>query len=90
MQSGILLEKAPWFGELVPLDGNSNEWRYVPVRRFFIFAEESIKKATEPFVFAPNDANTWLRGEKYDPKLPDHSVEKWRPWQEPHQTRLSQ
>lgn len=43
------------------LDGNSNEWRYIPVRRFFNMAEESIKKATEPFTFEPNDANTWVR-----------------------------
>lgn len=43
------------------LAGNDTEWKYVPVRRFFTFAEESIKKATEPFVFEPNDANTWVR-----------------------------
>ncbi len=43
------------------LAGNDNEWRYVPVRRFFNMAEESIKKATEPFTFEPNDANTWVR-----------------------------
>ncbi|MEO1053675.1 MAG: phage tail sheath C-terminal domain-containing protein [Bacteroidota bacterium] len=43
------------------LAGNDNEWRYVPVRRLYIFAEESIKKATEFVVFEPNDANTWLR-----------------------------
>ncbi|MBD2604442.1 phage tail sheath family protein [Scytonema hofmannii FACHB-248] len=43
------------------LDGNSNEWRYIPVRRFFNMAEESIKKATEGFVFEPNDANTWVK-----------------------------
>lgn len=43
------------------LAGNDNEWRYVPVRRFFNMAEESIKKATEQFVFEPNDANTWVR-----------------------------
>ncbi len=43
------------------LDGNSNEWRYVPVRRFFIMAEESIKKASGQFVFEPNDANTWVK-----------------------------
>jgi len=43
------------------LAGNDNEWRYVPVRRFFNYAEESIKKATEPFVFEPNDINTWVR-----------------------------
>ena len=43
------------------LAGNDNEWRYVNVRRFFNMAEESIKKATEPFTFEPNDANTWVR-----------------------------
>ncbi|NEQ45479.1 MAG: phage tail sheath family protein [Leptolyngbya sp. SIOISBB] len=43
------------------LAGNDNEWRYVPVRRFFNMAEESIKKSTEAFVFEPNDANTWVR-----------------------------
>lgn len=43
------------------LDALSNEWRYINVRRFFIFAEESIKRAIEPFVFEPNDANTWVR-----------------------------
>lgn len=43
------------------LAGNDNEWRYVPVRRLFNFVEESVKKATEQFVFEPNDANTWVR-----------------------------
>ncbi|MFD2565670.1 phage tail sheath family protein [Aquimarina rubra] len=43
------------------LAGNDKEWRYVPVRRFFNMAEESIKKATEQFVFEPNDMNTWVR-----------------------------
>jgi phage tail sheath protein FI len=43
------------------LAGNDNEWRYVPVRRFFLYAEESIKKATEQFTFEPNDANTWVK-----------------------------
>lgn len=43
------------------LAGNDNEWRYVSVRRFFNMVEESIKKATEQFVFEPNDANTWVR-----------------------------
>lgn len=43
------------------LAGNDNEWRYIPVRRFFNMAEESIKKATEQFVFEANDANTWVK-----------------------------
>ncbi len=43
------------------LAGNDNEWRYIPVRRYFIMAEESTKNATEQFVFEPNDINTWVR-----------------------------
>ncbi|MEZ4778635.1 MAG: phage tail sheath C-terminal domain-containing protein [Flavobacteriaceae bacterium] len=43
------------------LAGNDNEWRYISVRRFFNMAEESIKKATEQFVFEPNDKNTWVK-----------------------------
>ncbi len=43
------------------LAGNDNEWRYVSVRRFFNMVEESVKNATDQFVFEPNDANTWIR-----------------------------
>ncbi|MEO0628007.1 MAG: phage tail sheath C-terminal domain-containing protein, partial [Bacteroidota bacterium] len=43
------------------LAGNDNEWRYVSVRRFFNFVEESVKKSTAIFVFEPNDANTWVK-----------------------------
>jgi phage tail sheath protein FI len=43
------------------LEGNSNEWRYVPVRRLFIMVEESCKKASEFVVFEPNDKGTWLK-----------------------------
>jgi hypothetical protein len=43
------------------LAGNDNEWRYVPVRRFFNMVEESSKNASEQFVFEPNDQNTWTR-----------------------------
>ncbi len=42
------------------LSGNDLEWRYVSVRRYFNFAEEFVNKAMEPFVFEPNDANTWM------------------------------
>ncbi len=41
------------------LAGNDNEWKYLSVRRFFNMVEESVKKATEPFVFEPNDGGTW-------------------------------
>ncbi len=43
------------------LAGNDNEWRYISVRRFYNMVEESVKKASEPFVFEPNDANTWAK-----------------------------
>ncbi|WP_316737415.1 phage tail sheath family protein [Pedobacter aquatilis] len=43
------------------LAGNDNEWRYISVRRLFNFVEESIEKSIQPFVFEPNDANTWLK-----------------------------
>jgi phage tail sheath protein FI len=43
------------------LAGNDAEWRYINVRRLFIFIEESCNKACASFVFEPNDANTWVR-----------------------------
>ena len=43
------------------LDGNSNEWRYVSVRRLFNYIEESVQKSTNWAVFQPNDANTWVK-----------------------------
>lgn len=43
------------------LAGNDNEWRYIPVRRFYVNVEESIKKSTYWAVFEPNNANTWIR-----------------------------
>jgi phage tail sheath protein FI len=43
------------------LAGNDGEWRYVNVRRFANFVEESVQKAVGRFVFEPNDANTWVR-----------------------------
>jgi len=43
------------------LDGNSNEWRYVSVRRLFNYIEESVKKSTAWAVFEPNTMTTWLK-----------------------------
>ena len=57
------------------LAGNSNEWRYVPVRRFFNMVEESVKKATIQFVFEPNDINTWSRVKSM---IDNFLVQQWR------------
>jgi phage tail sheath protein FI len=57
------------------LAGNDNEWRYVSVRRFFNMVEESCKLATEPFVFEPNDAGTWV---KVKAMIENFLVVQWR------------
>ncbi len=43
------------------LAGNDNDWKYIPVRRFYIMVEESVKRAAFQFVFEPNDGRTWVR-----------------------------
>lgn len=54
----------PGVGTLVwggrTLDGNSQDWRYINVRRTMIMLEQSIKLACRAYVFEPNDAKTWL------------------------------
>lgn len=57
------------------LAGNDNEWRYIPVRRFFNMVEESLKKSTYWVVFEPNDANTWL---KVCGMIENYLTQKWR------------
>jgi len=36
-------------------------WRYINVRRLFIFIEETIRRGTQWVVFEPNDADLWAR-----------------------------
>jgi hypothetical protein len=57
------------------LAGNDNEWRYVPVRRFSIMVEESLKKSTFWVVFEPNDANSWV---KVRGMIENYLTKKWR------------
>lgn len=57
------------------LAGNDQEWRFVPVRRFFNMVEESIKKSTCWAVFEPNDANTWV---KVRGMIENYLTQKWR------------
>jgi len=42
------------------LDGNSNEWRYISVRRTLIFIEQSCQLTLKSYGFAPNENTTWL------------------------------
>jgi phage tail sheath protein FI len=57
------------------LAGNDNEWRYIPVRRFFNMVEESIKKATYWAVFEPNSSNTWV---KVKGMIDNYLTNKWK------------
>ncbi len=54
----------PGVGTLVwgarTLDGNSQDWRYINVRRTLIMIEQSLKLAARSYVFEPNDGNTWV------------------------------
>lgn len=57
------------------LAGNDNEWRYVPVRRFFNMVEESVKKSTGWAVFEPNAAPLWT---KVKSMIENYLIQKWR------------
>ena len=57
------------------LDGNSNEWKYIPVRRFFNMVEDSVKNASARYVFEPNDANTWV---KVQAMIENFLIVQWR------------
>ena len=57
------------------LAGNDNEWRYVPVRRFFNMVEESVKKSTAWAVFEPNSAPLWT---KVKSMIENYLIQKWR------------
>jgi uncharacterized protein len=54
----------PGIGNLVwgarTLDGNSQDWRYINVRRTMIMIEQSLKLACRSYVFEPNNSATWV------------------------------
>jgi phage tail sheath protein FI len=49
-----------WGARTIGGDRNT-EWKYVSVRRFAGFLEESIERGTQWVVFEPNDPNLWSR-----------------------------
>jgi phage tail sheath protein FI len=54
----------PGLGSLVwgasTLDGNSQDWQYINLRRTMIMIEQSLKLACRTYVFEPNDSGTWV------------------------------
>ena len=59
-----VIRSFPGLGTLVwgarTLEGNSQDWRYINVRRTLIMIEQSLKLATRAYIFEPNDAGTWV------------------------------
>ena len=43
------------------LDGNSNDWRYVNVRRLFNMVEKAVKNSCGVYLFQPNRQMTWTK-----------------------------
>lgn len=58
------IRTVPGYGVMVwgarTLNGNSQDTRYVNVRRTLIMLEQSIKAAAQAFMFEPNTATTWV------------------------------
>jgi phage tail sheath protein FI len=46
---------------LVGSDAEASEWKYVPVRRFALFLEESLYRGLKWVVFEPNDEPLWAQ-----------------------------
>ncbi len=42
-------------------DGGDSDWKYIPVRRFALFLEQSILRGTQWAAFEPNGAALWAR-----------------------------
>lgn len=42
------------------LDGNSQDWRYMNVRRTMMFFGEFVENAAKAYVFEPDAAATWM------------------------------
>lgn len=62
------LRTFPVFGNIVwgartleGADALASEWKYLPVRRFMLFLEESLYRGTQWVVFEPNDEPLWAQ-----------------------------
>jgi len=51
------------------------QWKYINVRRLFIFVEQSVLRGTQWVVFEPNDESTWARVRR---SISDFLTSVWR------------
>jgi phage tail sheath protein FI len=68
---GVAINALRYFNELGvrvwgarTLDGNSNSWRYVPVRRLLIYIQQSVQRGLLELLFEPNAPPTWLEARR--------------------------
>ena len=58
-----VIRSFPGYGTLVwgarTLDGNSQDWRYISVRRTITFIKQSSRLTAQAYVFEPNTSSTW-------------------------------
>jgi uncharacterized protein len=52
-----------------------SQWKYINVRRLFIFVEQSVERGTQWVVFEPNDEPTWARVRR---SLTNFLISVWR------------
>ena len=69
---GILV----WGARICTLD---SLWKYINVRRLFIYIEESIEKGTQWVVFEPNNEKLWARVSATITPIPYQGLERRRP-----------
>jgi phage tail sheath protein FI len=55
----VFVNRGPLVWGARTLDGNSNDYRYIHIRRTVIYVQSSLQSALEGFLFAPNDSQTW-------------------------------
>ncbi|MEL6562607.1 MAG: phage tail sheath C-terminal domain-containing protein, partial [Bacteroidota bacterium] len=43
------------------LAGNSSEWKFIAVRRYYSYVQDSLAKSLNSLVYEPNNARTWVK-----------------------------
>jgi len=57
------------------LDGNSNNWRYISVRRTVMVLEQSMMTAVKAYTFEPNQPATWINVKSM---LENYLTQQWK------------
>lgn len=53
--------KGPLIWGARTLAGNSSEWKFIAVRRYYSYVQDSLSKSLNSLVYEPNNARTWVK-----------------------------